>query len=103
MGAAMARSLARAGLPVTVWNRSADKALAMADVDGVTVAEHVADAVAEVDVVITMLFDADSVERVMAEALPAMGPDTVWLQTSTVGLAGVERLATLADKHQVAF
>jgi 3-hydroxyisobutyrate dehydrogenase len=41
MGAGMARSLVRAGLDVTVWNRSTDKAAALAD-DGAHVADDIA-------------------------------------------------------------
>jgi 3-hydroxyisobutyrate dehydrogenase len=101
MGAGMAKSLARAGLEVTVWNRTPDKARALADV--ATVAETPAEAVSGQDVILTMLFDADSAERVMAEALPAASPGAVWAQAGTVGLDGVDRLAALADKHGVGF
>jgi 3-hydroxyisobutyrate dehydrogenase len=102
MGAGMARSLLRAGLDVTVWNRSADKARPLAD-DGATVAADVTDAVRGADVVVTMLFDADAVAEVMTTALPAFGGDTVWVQSSTVGLDGVARLADLAARQDVPF
>jgi 3-hydroxyisobutyrate dehydrogenase len=100
MGAGIARSLARAGLAVTAWNRSVEKARPLADA-GITVAEDVKSAVSGVDVVLTMLFDADSVAQVMTEALPAFGPDTVWVQCSTVGIDGAARLAELAARHDV--
>lgn len=99
MGAGMARSLARAGLDVTVWNRSADKAHAL----GLPVAEDPAEAVRDADVVVTMLFGFESVAQVMTEALPAMRPDAVWLQTSTIGLEETTALASLAAKHNVSF
>ncbi len=102
MGAGMARNLIGAGLDVTVWNRSPDRARPLADA-GARIATDVAEAVAGADVVVTMLFDADSVAQVMAEALPAMAPEAVWVQTSTVGLEGTERLAALAARHDVAF
>jgi 3-hydroxyisobutyrate dehydrogenase len=101
MGAGMARNIAAAGLPVRVWNRTRARAEPLADV--ATVADSVADAVRGADVVITMLFDADSVADRMREARDALGPDTVWLQQSTVGVAGTERLAALADDLGVAF
>jgi 3-hydroxyisobutyrate dehydrogenase len=101
MGAGMARNIAAAGLPVRVWNRTRERAEPLADV--ATVADSVADAVRGADVVITMLFDADSVADRMVEARDALGPDTVWLQQSTVGVAGTERLAALADDLRVAF
>ena len=102
MGAGMARNLIGAGLDVTVWNRSPDRARPLADA-GARIATDVAGAVAGADVVVTMLFDADSVAQVMEEALPAMAPEAVWVQMSTVGLEGTERLAALAARHDVAF
>ncbi|MGH3547942.1 MAG: NAD(P)-dependent oxidoreductase [Pseudonocardiaceae bacterium] len=98
MGAGMARSLVRAGLDVTVWNRSVDKARPLAD-DGATVAVDAAEAVTGADVVVTMLFDADAVAEVMQRALAATPEHAVWVQTSTVGLAGTQRLAELADRY----
>jgi 3-hydroxyisobutyrate dehydrogenase len=102
MGAGIARSLLRAGFDVTVWNRSQDKAAPLAD-DGAAVAPDAAAAVAGADVVLTMLFDLASVTEVMADALPAVRQDAVWLQTSTVGLDGVHTLAALAERHGIAF
>jgi 3-hydroxyisobutyrate dehydrogenase len=99
MGGGMARSVARAGLDVTVWNRSSDKAQAL----GLPVADSPADAVRDADVVVTMLFGFESVAQVMTEALPAMQPDAVWLQTSTIGLEETTALASLAAKHGVSF
>ncbi|MBB4907535.1 NAD(P)-dependent oxidoreductase [Actinophytocola algeriensis] len=99
MGAGMGRSLARAGLDVTVWNRSADKARALE----LPIAETAADAVRDKDVVVTMLFDAESVAAVMRDALPGMRADAVWVQTSTVGLEATAELAGLAAKHGIAY
>ena len=102
MGAGMARSLARAGLDVGVWNRSADRARPLA-ADGITVHEDPVAAVANADVVVTMLFDADAVTEVMTRALPAMRRDALWMQTSTVGLDATARLAELASQYGVGF
>jgi 3-hydroxyisobutyrate dehydrogenase len=97
MGAGMARNIAAAGLPLRVWNRTAEKARALADV-GATVADTATDAVRGADVVLTMLFDADSVEATVTEARDGLSEGTVWLQQSTVGVEGTERLAKLADE-----
>ncbi|MFR9801205.1 NAD(P)-dependent oxidoreductase [Pseudonocardia sp. RS010] len=102
MGAGMATNLAKAGLDTTVWNRTTEKARPLADT-GARVAEDPADAVSGADVIVTMLFDADSVADVMARALPAAKDRAVWVQTATVGLDGTERLAALAREHGVAF
>ena len=74
MGVGMATSLLREGHEVVVWNRSRDKAEA---IDGVSVADSVAQAVDGADVVLTMLFDADSVLAVADELLGALGPEAV--------------------------
>jgi 3-hydroxyisobutyrate dehydrogenase len=102
MGAGMARSLARAGLAVTVWNRDAEKARPLAEA-GATVADDPASAVAGADVILTMLFDAESVEQVMEQALPSAAEGAVWVQSSTVGLDGALRLAELADRAGIGF
>ena len=94
MGAGMARNIAAAGLDLRVWNRSRDKAEPLADV--ATVADTVAEAVEGADVVVTMLYDDDSVADVAEQARGHLGPDTVWVQTSTVGVAGSDRLVALA-------
>ena len=96
MGAGMARSLHAAGLPVRVWNRTPERARPLAD-DGITVETDLAEAVRGAHVVITMLFDADSVAQTVEAAGDALAPGTVWLQTSTVGVAGCDRLVELAS------
>src|SRR4051794_12395954 len=84
MGAAMARTIAAAGLPVRVWNRTPAKAEPLADV--AVVAPTVVEAVGGADVVLTMLFDERSVAETMIEAKGAFAPGTVWVQSATVGV-----------------
>ncbi|MFB9297114.1 NAD(P)-binding domain-containing protein [Kibdelosporangium philippinense] len=81
MGAGMARNIAKAGIPVRVWNRSREKAEPLADF--ATVTDTAAEAVAGADIVITMVFDANAVESVLKDI--QFGPDAVWVQSSTVG------------------
>jgi 3-hydroxyisobutyrate dehydrogenase len=102
MGAPMARHLAQAGHDIAVWNRSPEKARPLAE-HGATVAADGAAAVAGADVVVTMLTDGVAVEDVMGDAAPSATPGTVWWQASTVGLAGTEGLAALAEEHQLTF
>lgn len=104
MGAPMARNAAGAGLDVRAWNRSADKAEALAQ-DGVEPAGSPAEAVHGADVVVTMLADGDAVASVMEDggALAAMGDDAVWVQMSTVGLRATEALSALAAERGVAY
>ncbi len=94
MGAGMTRNLAQAGLPVGVWNRTRERAEPLADV--ATVADSVAEAVAGADVVITMLWDTDSVAETIEAGRGHFAERAVWLQQSTVGVAASERFAELA-------
>jgi 3-hydroxyisobutyrate dehydrogenase len=96
MGAGMARSVQRSGADVVVWNRTRERADPLAD-DGITVADSVTDAVSGADVVLTMLFDADAVLSVCDEITGALGTDSVWLQSSTVGPDGMRRIAEAAS------
>ncbi|GAB2588516.1 dehydrogenase [Paractinoplanes abujensis] len=102
MGAAMARNLIKAGHAVRVWNRSGDKAAPLAG-DGATVAGSVAEAVRDADVVVTMLYDGDAVREVMTEAYPALRTGALWVQSTTVSLEDVDRLAADAGHHGLVF
>jgi 3-hydroxyisobutyrate dehydrogenase len=94
MGVGMARNIAAAGLPLRVWNRTASKAEPLADV--ATVTGSAADAVDGADIVVTMLFDEDSVASTISEAAGTLAPRAVWVQSTTVGVAGAQRLGGLA-------
>jgi 3-hydroxyisobutyrate dehydrogenase len=100
MGLPMARNIARAGLRVRAWNRSPEKMRPLAD-DGAHLADDARAAVEGADVVITMLADADAVLAVMGDAIDAMREGVVWLQTSTIGEAGIEACAELAEGHGI--
>jgi 3-hydroxyisobutyrate dehydrogenase len=102
MGLPMARNLARAGLEVRAWNRSREKAVALT-ADGVRVFGSAAEAAAGSDVVLTILTDAEAVLESAEPALVRVGPDTVWLQMSTIGEEGTERCVELARARGVAF
>ncbi len=95
MGAAMARSLAREGHDVAVWNRTPARAEAVAG-DGISAYPDLAESVAGADVVFTMLYDADSVMDVAADLVAALGPGAVWAQSTTVGPEGMTRIAASA-------
>ncbi|QAX31957.1 NAD(P)-dependent oxidoreductase [Leisingera sp. NJS204] len=100
MGAPMARNIAATGCQVSVWNRSAGKALALA-APNITVAADPAEAVQNARVIVTMLKDARAIAEVMsalpdAEAMPEK--PVCWLQMSTVGPADMSGLKTLVDR-----
>ena len=98
MGRPMARLLVAARHDVRVWNRTRAKAEGL----GAEVADTPAEAVAGVEVAITMLADGPAVAEVARQALPAMGGDAVWVQMSTVGVVWADHLAELAAEHGVA-
>jgi 3-hydroxyisobutyrate dehydrogenase len=103
MGAAMARNLLAAGMEVRVWNRTREKAEPLAD-EGARVADTPTEAAEGAGFVLTMLADADTVAQATGGedgALSALPDDGVWLQMSTVGIEGHERLADLAEEHGV--
>ena len=70
MGAAMAKNIATAGHTVTVWNRSPEKA----EATGLPTAATPAEAVRHADVVLTMLFDGETVREVIEQAAGSLRP-----------------------------
>ncbi|MEU6475401.1 NAD(P)-dependent oxidoreductase [Streptomyces sp. NPDC047017] len=96
MGAPMARRLLAAGHPLTVWNRTAAKAGALA-AEGAVAAARPADAVRDADVVITMLTGPDALTEVADAVLPALRAGAHWVEMSTVGPAAVHALAARLD------
>ncbi|MFJ4907978.1 NAD(P)-dependent oxidoreductase [Streptomyces sp. NPDC093249] len=102
MGAAMARSLVRAGHAVRAWNRTRDKAEPLA-ADGVEVVGTPAEAVRDADAVLTMLYDGPAVLDVMARAAGALRPGTLWAQSTTVGVEAIGELAGFARAHGLVF
>src|SRR5918994_7233759 len=83
--------------------RSREKAEPL-EQDGAEVADDPADAARGADFLLTMLADAEVVEEAVGNGVrPALAGDGVWLQMSTVGEEGNDRLAGLAAEHGVAY
>ncbi len=100
MGLPMARHLIDAGHHLSVYNRTASRADALAP--KARRAETPRDAVREADVAITMLADDTAVEQVVFGSsgfLGAMRPGSVHVCTSTISAAFARRLA---DAHREA-
>lgn len=100
MGSGMARSLARAGHDVVVWNRTVDRAGAL-QAPRIAAAASVSEAVGGADAVVTALFDAKAVEAVSGELTAALGADAVWIQASTVGPDEARRIGAAANGRMV--
>lgn len=100
MGAGVAQSLLRAGHDVTVWNRTEERARPLAE-SGAVVAADAADAVSQAQVVLLTLFDTDAVVDVLEHAAGDAPQDAVWVQASTIGVAGTETVVQLAQKYGI--
>ena len=96
MGHGMATSLLRAGIPTIVWNRRPAATRDLAGL-GADVAETVADAARGAAIVVTMVTDTDAVVSIARDQgmLAALAPGAVWVQMSTIGVAGIERVAAM--------
>lgn len=97
LGAPVAINLRRRGFDVTVWNRTAAKAQALA-VEGCRPCAELREAVADADAVITLLADGPVTEGILVTqgALAAMPQQALLVQAGTVGMAATQRIATEA-------
>src|SRR3977135_252789 len=101
MGHGMATSALRAGIPTIVWNRTPEATRDLAEL-GAEVAETAADAARRAAIVVTMVTDTDAVISIARDQgmLAALAPGAIWVQMSTIGVAGIERVAALAEKER---
>jgi 3-hydroxyisobutyrate dehydrogenase len=101
MGSAFAINLCRKGLATTAWDRAAASTVTAAAA-GATVASSPTEAVADADVVITMLPDADAVTSVLdhQRTLESLATGSTLVQMGTIGLAGTDRLAALVAERR---
>lgn len=90
MGRLMAANLVRAGHQVVVWNRTADKARALAAETGCTVADSPAALTSSCEVVVTMLADDRSSEAVH------LAPDGLF---SVPGAGVFVEMGTMSREH----
>jgi 2-hydroxy-3-oxopropionate reductase len=100
MGAPIARNLARSGFPVTVWNRTAAKAVPLAAED-VAIAASAAEAVSGADLVISLLSDGPTTSEALfgeSGVARAMRPGaTVAMMSSINPETATEQAARLAE------
>ena len=102
MGTSMARRLLEAGHPLTVWNRTPDRAASLIAA-GATLAASPAQAAQSADVVLTMLFDDAAHEEVLFGAdglLNALRPGALHIALSTISVALSERLTAEHTRRQ---
>jgi 3-hydroxyisobutyrate dehydrogenase len=101
MGHGMAASALRAGIPTIVWNRRMEAARDLAEL-GAEVAKTAADAARRAAIVVTMVTDANAVISIARDQgmLNALAPGAIWAQMSTIGLAGIDRVAAMAGAQR---
>jgi 3-hydroxyisobutyrate dehydrogenase len=101
MGSGMAARLLDAGYPLSIWNRTPDKAKALAD-RGARMAKSPREAAAGAAVVISMLSDVVVCRDVWlgrGEALLGTTPGTILVESSTVTVEWVEELDRAARER----
>ena len=101
MGHGMADSALRAGLPTTVWDRHSEPTRDLAE-RGAEVAGTAAEAARQAGIVVTMVPDADAVISVARDQgmLAALAPAAIWVQMSTIGLAGINDVMAMAASER---
>jgi 3-hydroxyisobutyrate dehydrogenase len=101
MGHGMTTSALRAGIPTIVWNRTPAATRDLAGL-GAEVAETAADAARRAGIVVTMVTDTDAVIAIARDQgmLAALAPGAIWVQMSTIGVAGIERVATMVQAER---
>jgi 3-hydroxyisobutyrate dehydrogenase len=103
MGQHMARNLHRAGLLAALWNRTADKACALASELNVAAAPTLAELAGASEAVVTCVSaDADVLEVTRALA-PALASGSLMLDCSTVGAETARQAARLLEPRGVEF
>jgi 3-hydroxyisobutyrate dehydrogenase len=103
MGRGMAAHLKRAGLLTAVWNRTAEKAQALAAELGVNAPESLRTLAASVDAVVSCVSaDADVLE-VVKELLPGLPAGTLVLDCSTIGADTARKAAEILSHASVEF
>jgi 3-hydroxyisobutyrate dehydrogenase len=101
MGSGMAGRLLDAGYPLTIWNRTPDRAQPFVS-RGATLAKSPRVAVARAAVVISMLADVVVCRDVWlgrGEALQGMAPGTILVESSTVTVEWIHELDRAAKEH----
>lgn len=104
MGLAMATNIARAGFPLTVWNRTPGTADSLAT-HHVTIADTVEEAVTDADIVLTSVTDANAVREILFErgAANTMKPGAIFCDMSSISPEAEqefdEKLTRLGIRH----
>jgi 3-hydroxyisobutyrate dehydrogenase len=103
MGTHMARNLHRAGLLTALWNRTPEKARALAGELGVPAAETIAQLASSVEVVVLCISADPDVLDVVRALAPDLAPASLVIDCSTVSAETARKAAELLAPGGVAF
>lgn len=105
MGAPMAANFMKAGFPVTVWNRTAEKSQKLAKL-GAAVAQSPAELAGQVEILLTIVSDPPALEEVLwgkQGALGGLKSGSVLIDSSTVSPALARRVSKACEEKSVGF
>ena len=102
MGVPMSSNLLKAGYPVTVWNRTADKTKPCAEA-GATVAGSLAELAGANEVIISMISDDPVLESVAAEVMASAKAGSIFIDMSTVSPPASARVAKAAEAKGIKY
>jgi 3-hydroxyisobutyrate dehydrogenase len=98
MGGPMSANLIAGGHTVHGYDPAAAAAASAAD-HGAAVFDSATDAVADADVVLTMLPSGEAVKRCYGEILPAVSPGTLFIDSSTISVDDARDVHARAGQH----
>src|SRR5579863_3603847 len=103
MGANMARSLQRAGLLTGVWNRTAEKAQALAGELHCLAFANLTELAGNCEAVVICVSADEDVRAVVADLEPGLSPNMIVMDCSTVGAGTARALHRELDSLGVGF
>ncbi len=103
MGTPMAGHLAKAGHPVTVYNRNPEKAKDWVANNQGKAADHIVDAVEGAEIVFACVGNDDDSLAVAGEAIAAMDEGTLYVDHTTTSATCAEAIAALGQIKNIGF
>jgi 3-hydroxyisobutyrate dehydrogenase len=103
MGSHMARNLHRAGMLAGVWNRTGEKARALAAELGTTAPATPAELAASADAIVLCVSADQDVLDVVSALAPGLSPGALVMDCSTVGAETARKSAELLSSRQAGF
>lgn len=105
MGAPMGANLLKAGFPLVVWNRTAEKARKLAE-QGASVGKSPQDVASQCDVLLTIVSDPPALEEVLwgeRGALAALQKGSLLIDSSTVSPALAQKISKACLEKSIDF